>query len=74
MHLILSPDKYSVREMRFRWKNDNGLTFPKDFGDGFFRLPKYVVSFYTEQNPQTIHYGEGKFCSELHPMSSTESR
>lgn len=59
--------------MRFRWKNDNGLTFPKDFGDGFFRLPKYVVSFYTEQNPQTIHYGEGKFCSELHPISSTDS-
>ncbi|XP_062549549.1 glycine receptor subunit alpha-2-like isoform X1 [Armigeres subalbatus] len=58
-----SSYKYNVREMRFRWKNDNGLTFPKDFGDGFFRLPKYVVSFYTEQNPQTIHYGEDNHSS-----------
>ncbi|XP_058829514.1 glycine receptor subunit alpha-2-like isoform X1 [Topomyia yanbarensis] len=53
-----SSYKYTVKEMRFRWKNDNGLTFPNDFGDQFFRLPKYVVSFYTEQAPQTIHYAD----------------
>lgn len=46
--------------MRFRWRTENALTFPHDFGDGFFRLPKYVVSFYTEQEPQTIHYGDGE--------------
>ncbi|XP_055611229.1 glycine receptor subunit alpha-2-like isoform X2 [Uranotaenia lowii] len=55
-----SSYKYSVKEMRFRWRNDNALTFPKDFGDGFFRLPKYVVSFFTEPEPQIIHYGDGK--------------
>ncbi|XP_038121956.1 glycine receptor subunit alpha-4 isoform X1 [Culex quinquefasciatus] len=55
-----SSYKYTVKEMRFRWRTENALTFPHDFGDGFFRLPKYVVSFYTEQEPQTIHYGDGE--------------
>ncbi|KAL1376027.1 hypothetical protein pipiens_017131 [Culex pipiens pipiens] len=49
--------------MRFRWRTENALTFPHDFGDGFFRLPKYVVSFYTEQEPQTIHYGDDNHSS-----------
>ncbi|XP_055630145.1 glycine receptor subunit alphaZ1-like isoform X2 [Toxorhynchites rutilus septentrionalis] len=58
-----SSYKYTVKEMRFRWKTDNALAFPHDFGDGFFRLPKYVVSFYTEQEPQVIHYGDDNHSS-----------
>lgn len=40
-------DKYTVKEMAFLWKKENPLAFPNDFGDNGFRLPKYVVSFYT---------------------------
>jgi hypothetical protein len=46
--------------MVFRWKKDNPLTFPNDFGDAFFRLPKYVVSFDTPVEPNIVNYGEGK--------------
>lgn len=45
--------------MSFRWKKDNPITFPKDFDEGlFFRLPKYVVSFSTVKEPQTLHYND----------------
>lgn len=44
--------------MTFRWKRDNPITFPRDFGEGFFRLPKYVVSFFTEKNPHIVNYGD----------------
>ncbi|XP_055532254.1 glycine receptor subunit alpha-2-like isoform X1 [Wyeomyia smithii] len=67
-----SSYKYTVKEMRFRWKNDNGLTFPNDFGDQFFRLPKYVVSFYTEQEPQTIHYGDAHPFPDNHSSARLE--
>lgn len=46
-HNLLFLDKYTVKEMAFLWKKENPLTFPNDFGDNGFRLPKYVVSFYT---------------------------
>lgn len=29
--------------MAFHWRKDNPLTFPNDFGENGFRLPKYVV-------------------------------
>lgn len=44
--------------MSFRWKKDNPITFPKDFDEGFFRLPKYVVSFSTEKEPHIVNYGD----------------
>lgn len=44
--------------MNFRWKHDNPITFPQDFDEGFFRLPKYVVSFSTEREPHVISYGD----------------
>lgn len=56
-------DKYSVKDMTFRWKKENPITFPKDFDEGFFRLPKYVVSFSTEQDPHIIYYGDVDHCS-----------
>lgn len=56
-------DKYSVRDMSFRWKKDNPITFPKDFDEGFFRLPKYVVSFSTEKEPHIVNYGDVEHCS-----------
>lgn len=34
--------------------------FPNDFGDGFFRLPKYVVSFYHSNITHSVNYGDGK--------------
>jgi hypothetical protein len=49
-----------VKEMKFHWKKDNPLTFPQDFGEWGFRLPKYVVSFYTKPEAQIINYGDGK--------------
>lgn len=49
--------------MTFRWKKENPITFPKDFDEGFFRLPKYVVSFSTEQDPHIIYYGDVDHCS-----------
>ncbi|XP_055312389.1 glycine receptor subunit alpha-2-like [Sitodiplosis mosellana] len=54
-----SSYKYSVKDMSFRWKKENPITFPKDFDEGlFFRLPKYVVSFSTVKEPQTLHYND----------------
>lgn len=47
--------------MEFRWRKDHPLTFPNDFGENGFRLPKYVVSFYTHEKPHTINFnGDGK--------------
>lgn len=46
--------------MTFQWKQDNPLSFPKDFGEGFFRLPKYIVTFRTRDEPYIINYGDGK--------------
>lgn len=47
--------------MTFQWKQENPLSFPKDFGEGFFRLPKYIVTFRTRDEPYIINYGDGKF-------------
>lgn len=61
MHLPQSNpiDKYSTKDMSFRWKNDNPITFPKDFDEvGFFRLPKYVVSFATQKEPHILHFND----------------
>lgn len=49
--------------MRFRWRKDNPISFPEDFGEGFFRLPKYVVSFATEEVPRIVNYGDVDHCS-----------
>ena len=46
--------------MRFHWKKDNPISFPDDSGVGFFRLPKYLVSFSTEKEPIIVNYGDGK--------------
>lgn len=46
--------------MTFQWKHENPLSFPKDFGEGFFRLPKYIVTFRTRDEPYIINYGDGK--------------
>lgn len=51
-------DKYTMADMRFRWRDDP-LSFPSDFGDGF-RLPRYVVSFVTDNRLNVIYYGDGK--------------
>lgn len=32
--------------MAFHWRKENPLTFPNDFGENGFRLPKYVVSIF----------------------------
>lgn len=58
-HLTIDPDKYSSKDMSFRWKSDNPITFPKDFDEvGFFRLPKYVVSFATQKEPHILHFND----------------
>ncbi|VVC40561.1 Hypothetical protein CINCED_3A003619 [Cinara cedri] len=49
--------KYTVMDMKFRWRDDP-LSFPSDFGDGF-RLPRYVVSFVTDNRSNVIYYGDG---------------
>lgn len=49
--------------MTFRWKRENPITFPKDFGAGFFRLPKYVVTFAPEKDPHIVNYGDADHCS-----------
>lgn len=60
-HFEIISDKYTVNEMEFRWRKDHPLTFPNDFGENGFRLPKYVVSFYTHEKPHTINFnGDGK--------------
>lgn len=52
-----------MTDMSFRWKRDNPITFPKDFDEGFFRLPKYVVTFLSQQNPHIVNYGDGDHVS-----------
>lgn len=42
---------------------DNPITFPKDFDEGFFRLPKYVVSFSTQREPHILHFNDVDHCS-----------
>ncbi|XP_050094626.1 glycine receptor subunit alpha-1-like [Anopheles aquasalis] len=58
-----SSYKYPVKDLRFRWRTENALSFPNDFGDGFFRLPKYVVSFYTESESQIVNYSDDNHSS-----------
>ncbi|KAG5678047.1 hypothetical protein PVAND_007753 [Polypedilum vanderplanki] len=56
-----SSYKYTVNEMAFHWRKDNPLTFPNDFGENGFRLPKYVVSFDPREEPYPINFdGDGK--------------
>ncbi|CRL03247.1 CLUMA_CG016439, isoform A [Clunio marinus] len=50
-----SSYKYTVNEMAFYWRKDHPLTFPNDFGENGFRLPKYVVSFQTHEEPLKIN-------------------
>jgi len=46
--------------MAFHWRKEHPLTFPNDFGDNGFRLPKYVVSFTTHEEPYPINFdGDG---------------
>lgn len=47
--------------MIFSWKANNPLTFPKDFGEGFFRLPKYIVKFATRPETYLVNYGDGNY-------------
>lgn len=47
-----------MTDLNFRWKRANPITFPKDFDAGFFRLPKYVVSFYTHPSPHIMNFGD----------------
>ncbi|XP_050434859.1 glycine receptor subunit alphaZ1-like [Adelges cooleyi] len=49
--------KYTLTDVKFRWRDDP-LSFPSDFGDGF-RLPRYVVSFVTDNRFNVIYYGDG---------------
>lgn len=42
--MINFADKYTVNEVAFHWRKENPLSFPNDFGENGFRLPKYVVS------------------------------
>ncbi|XP_035785091.1 glycine receptor subunit alpha-1-like isoform X2 [Anopheles albimanus] len=58
-----SSYRYPVKDLRFRWRTENALSFPNDFGDGFFRLPKYVVSFYTESESQIVNYSDDNHSS-----------
>ncbi|KAL7049363.1 hypothetical protein ACKWTF_003667 [Chironomus riparius] len=51
-----SSYKYSVNEMAFHWRKDNPLTFPNDFGENGFRLPKYVVSFDPREEPYPVNF------------------
>lgn len=52
-----------MKDLSFRWKKDNPIAFPKDFDAGFFRLPKYVVSFSTEKEPHILHFNDVDHCS-----------
>lgn len=51
-------DKHDTNEMTFRWREFNSLTFPRDYNEGFFRLPRYIVSFRTDPEPKVVNYGE----------------
>lgn len=52
-----------MTDMTFRWKRDNPITFPKDFDEGFFRLPRYVVTFVSQKNPHIVNYGDADHVS-----------
>ncbi|KAL1140611.1 hypothetical protein AAG570_000541, partial [Ranatra chinensis] len=54
-----SSYKYTIADMKFRWRDDPPLSFPSDFGGDGYRLPKYVVSFAAEEEMHIIFYGEG---------------
>lgn len=56
--LLKNSDKYGQEEMEFHWRKDHPLTFPNDFGENGFRLPKYVVSFITHDRPYKVNFGE----------------
>lgn len=55
--------------MSFRWRKGAALMYPNDFGDGFFRLPKYVVSFNDSNITHYVNYGDGK-CIEVELATS----
>lgn len=44
--------------------------FPNDFGDGFFRLPKYVVSFETSKETHVVNYGDGETVESVVRLSN----
>ncbi|RZF44395.1 hypothetical protein LSTR_LSTR010024 [Laodelphax striatellus] len=54
-----SSYKYTVNDMKFRWQNDPPLSFPSDFSAEGYRLPRYVVSFESQEDMHIIYYGEG---------------
>ncbi|XP_037926157.1 glycine receptor subunit alpha-4-like isoform X2 [Hermetia illucens] len=58
-----SSYKYSKKDMIFNWKQGNPISYPNDFGDGFFRLPKYVVSFATKPEPHIVNYRDSDHAS-----------
>jgi len=69
---LSATDRYTMTDMKFRWRDDP-LSFPSDFGDGF-RLPRYVVSFVTDNRLNVIYYGDGKFKTliySIHPSPRT---
>lgn len=47
--------------MKFKWRDEHPLMYPTDSNDGFFRLPKYVVSFVDNKNIQKVNYGDGEW-------------
>ncbi|XP_049789238.1 glycine receptor subunit alpha-4-like [Schistocerca nitens] len=69
-----SSYKYTIADMNFKWVGEKALSFPSDFGDGY-RLPKYVVSFSTEDYSQGVYYGEGNHSTaRMHITMSRELR
>uniref|UniRef100_A0A1B0EYE8 Neurotransmitter-gated ion-channel transmembrane domain-containing protein n=1 Tax=Phlebotomus papatasi TaxID=29031 RepID=A0A1B0EYE8_PHLPP len=44
----------------FPVEKGQSIDLPHDFGDGFFRLPRYVVSFLTDPEPKIINYGDAR--------------
>ena len=61
-----------MSDMNFSWHSPP-LSLPSDFGDGY-RLPKYVVSFTTEDKNHIIHYGEGTLIHNKHTTAIFGSR
>ncbi|XP_069702867.1 glutamate-gated chloride channel-like [Periplaneta americana] len=70
-----SSYKYTTADLMFSWwKHSKPLNLPSDFGDGY-RLPKYVVSFETEDENQIILYGEGNHSTaRMHIIMRRELR
>lgn len=60
-HINTLSDKYNVDNMKFKWRDEHPLMYPTDSNDGFFRLPKYVVSFVDNKNVQKVNYGDGEW-------------